>query len=158
MNLIICNETTHAETKSFLEKKLAMIKNTDASTDANHEAIELLPHVTEDEDEEHPRKKGIFSKKKRKQKKFSKNIAVDNEPLALIIDGKSLTYALEKEIQLILLELALHCKAVVCCRVSPLQKALMVKLVKKNVEGCVTLAIGGLDNINVVDFNIYFFI
>ena len=39
----------------------------------------------------------------------------DLEELALIIDGKSLTYALEKEISGLFLELAVMCKAVVCC-------------------------------------------
>jgi phospholipid-transporting ATPase len=39
----------------------------------------------------------------------------DLEELALIIDGKSLSYALEDECKGILLELAIMCKAVVCC-------------------------------------------
>ncbi|KAJ7714933.1 hypothetical protein B0H14DRAFT_3522854 [Mycena olivaceomarginata] len=50
------------------------------------------------------------------------------EDLALVIDGKSLTFALEKEISKIFLELAIMCKAVICCRVSPLQKALVAIL------------------------------
>lgn len=40
----------------------------------------------------------------------------DLEELALVIDGKSLTYALEKEISPLFLELAVMCKAVVCCK------------------------------------------
>jgi phospholipid-transporting ATPase len=36
------------------------------------------------------------------------------EPLALIIDGKSLTYALEKDMEKLLLDLAVLCKAVLC--------------------------------------------
>ncbi|GJJ05826.1 hypothetical protein Clacol_000013 [Clathrus columnatus] len=63
------------------------------------------------------------------------------EDLALIIDGKSLTFALEKELSKSFLELAIMCKAVICCRVSPLQKALVVKLVKKN-QKAILLAIG----------------
>lgn len=39
----------------------------------------------------------------------------DLEELALVIDGKSLTYAPEKEISALFLELAVMCKAVVCC-------------------------------------------
>lgn len=39
----------------------------------------------------------------------------DTEELALIIDGKSLTFALEKECSDIFLELAVMCKAVICC-------------------------------------------
>lgn len=40
------------------------------------------------------------------------------EDLALIIDGKSLTFALEKELSKIFLELAIICKAVVCCELT----------------------------------------
>ena len=39
---------------------------------------------------------------------------VDLETLALIIDGKSLTFALEKEMEKLFLELAVVCKAVIC--------------------------------------------
>lgn len=69
----------------------------------------------------------------------------------MVIDGKTLTYALENDLKLIFLELATYCKAVICCRVSPLQKALVVKLVKKNVEESVTLAIGdGANDVSMI--------
>src|SRR5690242_15865212 len=55
-----------------------------------------------------------------------------NESLALIIDGRTLDFALEKDLEKTFLELACTCKAVICCRVSPLQKALVVKLVKRH--------------------------
>ncbi|KAG6866213.1 hypothetical protein C0991_007238 [Blastosporella zonata] len=72
------------------------------------------------------------------------------EDLALIIDGKSLGYALEKDISKIFLELAIMCKAVICCRVSPLQKALVVKLVKKN-QKAILLAIGdGANDVSMI--------
>lgn len=83
------------------------------------------------------------------------------------VDGKSLTFALEKEVSKSFLELALLCKAVVCCtlplslhrrgvsdsplgRVSPLQKALVVKLVKKN-QNAILLAIGdGANDVSMI--------
>ncbi|PLW36136.1 hypothetical protein PCANC_16682 [Puccinia coronata f. sp. avenae] len=75
----------------------------------------------------------------------------DSEDLALIIDGKSLGFALDKSISKPFLELAVLCKAVVCCRVSPLQKALVVKLVKKNIKGSITLAIGdGANDVSMI--------
>eukprot|EP00762_Andalucia_godoyi_P000403 ANDGO_03252.mRNA.1 Phospholipid-transporting ATPase 3 len=40
------------------------------------------------------------------------------------------------------LKVSAYCKSVICCRVSPLQKSLVVQLVKDNVKGTVTLAIG----------------
>ncbi|KAH9457870.1 hypothetical protein MJO29_004995 [Puccinia striiformis f. sp. tritici] len=83
-------------------------------------------------------------------KNSSKNPA-DSEDLALVIDGKSLGFALDKSISKPFLELAVLCKAVVCCRVSPLQKALVVKLVKKNIKGSITLAIGdGANDVSMI--------
>lgn len=46
--------------------------------------------------------------------------------LALIIDGKCLMYALEPNLRANLLNLSLNCSSVVCCRVSPLQKAQVI--------------------------------
>ncbi|KAI0918875.1 hypothetical protein AcV5_001941 [Taiwanofungus camphoratus] len=72
------------------------------------------------------------------------------EDLALIIDGKSLGFALEKELSSAFLELAIMCRAVICCRVSPLQKALVVKLVKKNLNA-ILLAIGdGANDVSMI--------
>lgn len=74
----------------------------------------------------------------------------DLEEMALIIDGKSLSFALEKDISKAFLELAVMCKAVICCRVSPLQKALVVKLVKKNMSSLL-LAIGdGANDVSMI--------
>lgn len=48
------------------------------------------------------------------------------------------------------LELAIMCKAVICCRVSPLQKALVVKLVKKSTTSPL-LAIGdGANDVSMI--------
>lgn len=50
----------------------------------------------------------------------------------------------------LLLELAVLCEAVICCRVSPLQKALVVKLVKDGL-GVMTLAIGdGANDVSMI--------
>lgn len=72
------------------------------------------------------------------------------ETLALIIDGKSLTFALEKDMEKLFLDLAVMCKAVICCRVSPLQKALVVKLVKRHLKALL-LAIGdGANDVSMI--------
>lgn len=74
----------------------------------------------------------------------------DIEALALVIDGKSLTFALEKDMEKLFLDLAVMCKAVVCCRVSPLQKALVVKLVKRHLKSLL-LAIGdGANDVSMI--------
>lgn len=76
---------------------------------------------------------------------------IETETLALIIDGKSLTYALEKDMEKLFLDLAIMCKAVICCRVSPLQKALVVKLVKKYQKQSILLAIGdGANDVSMI--------
>ncbi|KAH6888663.1 hypothetical protein B0T10DRAFT_58915 [Thelonectria olida] len=76
---------------------------------------------------------------------------IETETLALIIDGKSLTYALEKDLEKLFLDLAVMCKAVICCRVSPLQKALVVKLVKKYQKQSILLAIGdGANDVSMI--------
>jgi len=76
----------------------------------------------------------------------------------VVLDGKALDVCLDAPVQRAksskgstpmaipiyreLLKLTVLCDAVVCCRVSPLQKALMVSLVKDNSPGLKTLAIG----------------
>ncbi|KAF5751967.1 hypothetical protein HS088_TW02G00986 [Tripterygium wilfordii] len=64
-----------------------------------------------------------------------------DEAFALIIDGKSLAYALEDNVKLMFLDLAVGCASVICCRSSPKQKALVTRLVKTG-TGKITLAIG----------------
>ena len=74
----------------------------------------------------------------------------ESDTLALVIDGKSLTFALEKDMERLFLDLALMCKSVVCCRVSPLQKALVVKLVKRHLKKLL-LAIGdGANDVSMI--------
>ncbi|XP_069058332.1 phospholipid-transporting ATPase IB [Pleurodeles waltl] len=70
--------------------------------------------------------------------------------LALIIDGQTLKYALSFEVRQCFLDLALSCKAVICCRVSPLQKSEIVDMVKKHVNA-ITLAIGdGANDVGMI--------
>ena len=49
---------------------------------------------------------------------------------AVVIDGDTLRYALDQSLKSLFLNLATQCETVVCCRVSPAQKALTVKLVR----------------------------
>ncbi|KAK8604466.1 hypothetical protein V6N13_099408 [Hibiscus sabdariffa] len=64
-----------------------------------------------------------------------------SDAFALIIDGKSLAYALEDDMKKNFLDLAIGCASVICCRSSPKQKALVTRLVKSG-TGKTTLAIG----------------
>ncbi|KAK3902715.1 hypothetical protein C8A05DRAFT_33586 [Staphylotrichum tortipilum] len=79
------------------------------------------------------------------------DVSIEMGTLALVIDGKSLTYALEKDLEKLFLDLAIMCKAVICCRVSPLQKAMVVKLVKKYQKESILLAIGdGANDVSMI--------
>lgn len=60
---------------------------------------------------------------------------------AVVIDGDTLRYALEPSLKPLFLALGTQCDTVVCCRVSPAQKALTVKLVKEG-RNAMTLSIG----------------
>ena len=67
-----------------------------------------------------------------------------------MIDGGSLEHALAPSLEKRFLELGVRCKAVVACRVSPAQKAEVVKLVRNNV-GAITLAIGdGANDVSMI--------
>ncbi|XP_035292180.1 probable phospholipid-transporting ATPase IM [Anguilla anguilla] len=74
---------------------------------------------------------------------------VDGE-YGLVINGHSLAYALEKSMEIEFLRTACMCKTVICCRVTPLQKAQVVQLVKKY-KKAVTLAIGdGANDVSMI--------
>jgi phospholipid-translocating ATPase len=69
---------------------------------------------------------------------------------ALVIDGTTLKYALEPLQKDLLLQLGMLCSSVICCRVSPKQKALVVQLVKKGLK-VMTLAIGdGANDVSMI--------
>ncbi|XP_028763176.1 LOW QUALITY PROTEIN: probable phospholipid-transporting ATPase 4 [Neltuma alba] len=83
----------------------------------------------------------------------SQMIKLEKDPhaaFALIIDGKTLTYTLEDDMKHQFLGLAVECASVICCRVSPKQKALVTRLVKEG-TGKTTLAIGdGANDVGMI--------
>ncbi|RHZ39029.1 hypothetical protein DYB31_000230 [Aphanomyces astaci] len=69
---------------------------------------------------------------------------------ALVVDGETLGLAL-LHCPALLLNVAKQCAAVIACRVSPAQKAELVALVKDNVRGSITLAIGdGANDVSMI--------
>lgn len=138
MNILVCNEATHFETKEFLEERLASVKSSTNSTRSSRHNLTYWSRFWRNFD--------ISD-----NGKFDKEYGVDAEPLSLVIDGHTLAFALESDICEIFLELAMLCKAVICCRVSPLQKALVVQLVRNHVSRAVTLAIGdGANDVSMI--------
>ncbi|KAL0447089.1 UNVERIFIED_CONTAM: Phospholipid-transporting ATPase 3 [Sesamum latifolium] len=76
--------------------------------------------------------------------------SVSRPKLALVIDGKCLMYALDPSLRVTLLNVSLNCSAVVCCRVSPLQKAQVTSLVRKGANR-ITLSIGdGANDVSMI--------
>ena len=89
---VIVNETTAQDTHDFITKRLSAIKNQRNSGELEDLALVIGNTVTPII--------YVFS-------------------TYLIIDGKSLGYALDKEISKVFLELAIMCKAVICCAYVP---------------------------------------
>jgi magnesium-transporting ATPase (P-type) len=76
------------------------------------------------------------------------------EGFGLLITGQALVFALSDNLKMKFLELGTMCKAVVCCRVTPLQKAQVVELVMQN-EKKITLAIGdGANDVSMIQSKI----
>ncbi|XP_037988753.1 probable phospholipid-transporting ATPase VA [Motacilla alba alba] len=70
--------------------------------------------------------------------------------LGLVIDGRTLAYALEPMLEDKFLALAKRCRSVLCCRSTPLQKSMVVKLVRDKLKA-MTLAIGdGANDVSMI--------
>ena len=67
---------------------------------------------------------------------------VEAQNKSLVVDGPSLTFALDEGLKADFLDLLKRCRSVICCRVSPMQKAEVVGLVKQSSKSDLTLAIG----------------
>jgi phospholipid-transporting ATPase len=134
MTQIICNEPTKEATLRFLQDNLNLLRKQIGSQNLKTTFWDRF-----------------WRGMKNQNANYNKDVGAGLHPLALIIDGKTLDFALEDDVHCVFLELAMLCRAVICCRVSPLQKALVVKLVKDNVAGAVTLAIGdGANDVSMI--------
>ncbi|UJR10795.1 hypothetical protein I4U23_014983 [Adineta vaga] len=79
-----------------------------------------------------------------------KNCSEYSDGFSLLITGSALAHALSDRLKMTFLELSTTCKAVICCRVTPLQKAQVVELVMKN-KKVITLAIGdGANDVSMI--------
>ncbi|CAD7674806.1 unnamed protein product [Nyctereutes procyonoides] len=93
---------------------------------------------------------GFTCQERRSSAKLTSVLEAVAGEYALVINGHSLAHALEADMELEFLETACACKAVICCRVTPLQKAQVVELVKKH-KKAVTLAIGdGANDVSMI--------
>ncbi|XP_056411876.1 phospholipid-transporting ATPase VA isoform X1 [Hyla sarda] len=70
--------------------------------------------------------------------------------LGLVIDGKTLAFALDTSQSDKFISLAQKCRSVLCCRSTPLQKSMVVKLVRDKLKA-MTLAIGdGTNDVSMI--------
>uniref|UniRef100_A0AAQ4P098 Phospholipid-transporting ATPase n=1 Tax=Gasterosteus aculeatus aculeatus TaxID=481459 RepID=A0AAQ4P098_GASAC len=70
--------------------------------------------------------------------------------LGLVIDGRTLAYALDRSLEDKFLMVARSCRSVLCCRSTPLQKSTVVKLVRNKLK-VMTLAIGdGANDVSMI--------
>jgi len=73
-----------------------------------------------------------------------------DKKLALVIDGHTLSFMLEENEKRRFMQLGRLMRSVICCRVSPLQKALVVTLVRE-ADLAITLAIGdGANDVGMI--------
>uniref|UniRef100_A0A8D0YGX7 Phospholipid-transporting ATPase n=1 Tax=Sus scrofa TaxID=9823 RepID=A0A8D0YGX7_PIG len=68
----------------------------------------------------------------------------------LVVDGTSLSLAL-REHEKLFMEVCRNCSAVLCCRMAPLQKAKVIRLIKISPEKPITLAVGdGANDVSMI--------
>ncbi|XP_045501299.1 probable phospholipid-transporting ATPase IM isoform X2 [Colias croceus] len=74
----------------------------------------------------------------------------DSNGFAIVVNGHSLVHCLHPKLEEKFLDVVLQCRSVICCRVTPLQKAMVVELIKKS-RRAVTLAIGdGANDVSMI--------
>ncbi|CAG9566195.1 unnamed protein product [Danaus chrysippus] len=74
----------------------------------------------------------------------------DTNGFAIVVNGHSLVHCLHPKLEEKFLDVVLKCRSVICCRVTPLQKAMVVELIKKS-RKAVTLAIGdGANDVSMI--------
>ncbi|XP_036207102.1 probable phospholipid-transporting ATPase IF isoform X10 [Myotis myotis] len=68
----------------------------------------------------------------------------------LVVDGTSLSLAL-REHEKLFMDVCRNCSAVLCCRMAPLQKAKVIRLIKISPEKPITLAVGdGANDVSMI--------
>nr|CAD7193568.1 unnamed protein product [Timema douglasi] len=95
---------------------------------------------------------GVFARASTQGDVHPQMIPRSNKKRALVVDGKTLTYILDRRsnLQKPFLDLTRYCSSVLCCRATPLQKAYIVRVVKEQLK-MRTLAIGdGANDVSMI--------
>lgn len=92
----------------------------------------------------------ILLEKKKKKKKLKLKFPKTAEEKQMRIETRRRAEVNKEQQQRNFVDLACECRAVICCRVTPKQKAMVVELVKKY-KKAITLAIGdGANDVNMI--------
>lgn len=149
MQLIVINGTSEQECRHLLADAKARygIKAECMMRDSDSNFTDTYVNATSEGLQEKQDLAGNYDASQRKEMKGK----VPSGPsLALVIDGNSLVYILEKDLEEELFDLATSCRVVLCCRVAPLQKAGIVDLIKSRTND-MTLAIGdGANDVSMI--------
>jgi len=139
----------NADIHTFNKKKRSVLEKLFA-VDPDVRKGKLVKHLTKDKKLEHYSQYDIMQQQSLPDMNEELNSAV---PRALVIEGLALAHFLgDPLMEEILFAVASSCESVIACRVSPKQKALLVKLVKQFIVPTpVTLAIGdGANDVGMI--------
>lgn len=141
MEIMILSSDTETGTRSQIEQGLEKLLSTssDSATSTTHADGFHLPDRKVGDPHSMDKLGDSTDGRRKSQADFSS--ARPKDGYAVVIDGDTLRYALDGSLKSNFLALTVQCETVVCCRVSPAQKALTVKLVKEG-KNAMTLAIG----------------
>ena len=152
---LTAQEVAEGETvvdEDILSLKSVCLGTSDTSTNFDHKKRTVLERLfAVDRD---VRKGRLLKHVKKDKNEIRSSISASSEgSRALIIEGNSLKHILgDAGLEELLFNIASQCDAVIACRVSPQQKALLVKLVRHHVvPEPVTLAIGdGANDVGMI--------
>ncbi|KAK7864499.1 hypothetical protein R5R35_003115 [Gryllus longicercus] len=136
IDIFIIDASTFEEVESQLVKYRESIRSV-----SNHQVPTAVSIVT-------------FRWDQHSESEYQRGQSIDDSEnggsFALVINGHSLVHALHPQLEKLFLDVASQCKSVICCRVTPLQKAMVVELIKKNKKAR-TLAIGdGANDVSMI--------
>ena len=131
-------------TREYFDKKRRTLLERAFAIDRHMRKGKLRRHVI-------PEKLASFERGN--DRRISGGLHAGSGPRALVIEGNALKHLLgDPELEEILFSVAHKCAAVIACRVSPKQKALLVNLVRRNITPTpITLAIGdGANDVGMI--------
>jgi magnesium-transporting ATPase (P-type) len=154
MGIITLNDTNRRELKKKIRHQLELAKNgmiknkSGLAVVIDGASLELVLQKRDKKKKprtkEHAHEPTLEEKKQAGSSPKTADSQSSDDSIDIDLEG-------EETLAMTFLKLCMYCKSVVCCRVSPLQKALVVKIVKDNLKGAVTLAIGdGANDVSMI--------